>query len=112
MDPTTQALVAALLGAVLGGGVILAWHVSERQLHAPTGPADGGVPDGVATVLSVLRPSALVVDENDDVVQASAPAYAMGLVRSKKVTVEQLSALVQQVRRDGQLRETELVVEI
>ena len=31
MDPTTQAFVAALIGALVAGGGVLAWHVSERQ---------------------------------------------------------------------------------
>jgi two-component system sensor histidine kinase SenX3 len=110
VDGTTQALLFALLGAVLGTGVVLAWRVSDRQLHRP-GPVDEpAVPPGIATVLSVLRSSALVVDENDDVLKASAPARALGLVRGNKVAVEELAELVRQVRRDGQIRETELVI--
>ena len=61
-------------------------------------------------MLSVLRSSALVVDENDEVLKASAPAYAFGLVRGNAVAVEELADLVRQVRRDGQIRETELVM--
>ena len=38
------------------------------------------VPDGVASVLSVLRSSAVLVGADDTVLKASAPAYAMGLV--------------------------------
>jgi two-component system, OmpR family, sensor histidine kinase SenX3 len=108
MDATTQAFLFALLGAVLGAGVTLAWRVSERQMHPETVPESPVVPGGVATVLSVLRSSALVVDENDDVQQASAPAYALGLVRGNQITVDALATLVRQVRRDGQIRETEL----
>ena len=110
MDGTTQALLFALLGAVLGSGVVLAWRVSERQMHQGLPVDDPAVPAGIATVLSVLRSSALVVDENDEVLKASAPAYAFGLVRGNEVAVEELAELVRQVRRDGQIRETELVV--
>ena len=110
MDGTTQALLFALLGAVLGSGVVLAWRVSERQMHQGLPVDDPAVPTGIATVLSVLRSSALVVDENDEVLKASAPAYAFGLVRGNEVAVEELAELVRQVRRDGQIRETELVV--
>ena len=28
-----QAFVAALLGAVVAGGAVLAWHLSDRQQH-------------------------------------------------------------------------------
>jgi len=110
VDQTTQALLAALLGAVLGAGVTLAWRVSERQMRSRPQPESPAVPPGVATVLSVLRSSALVVDEYDEVVQASAPAYALGLVRDNRLTIDELAAIVRQVRRDGQIRETELQV--
>ncbi len=102
-------LLTALLGAVLGGGVVLAWRVSERELRTGTVTAPT-LPDGVAAVLSVLRSSALVVDDHDVVQKASAPAVAIGLVRDQRIAVPELAELVAQVRRDGQIRETELVV--
>ncbi len=110
MDGTTQALLFALLGAVLGGGVVLAWRVSDAQMHDRRAVEEAAVPAGIGTVLSVLRSSALVVDENDEVVKASAPAYAFGLVKGNQVAVQELADLVRQVRRDGQIRETELVM--
>jgi two-component system sensor histidine kinase SenX3 len=110
VDQTTQALLFALLGAVLGAGVVLAWRVSERQLNQVPPHDEPTVPAGVATVLSVLRSSALVVDEKDEVLKASAPAHALGLVRGNQVAVDELADLVRQVRRDGQIRETELTL--
>ena len=110
MDGTTQALLFALLGAVLGAGVVLAWRVSEAQMHERVQSDEPSVPPGIATVLSVLKSSALVVDDKDEVLKASAPAYAFGLVRDNRVAVEELAELVRQVRRDGQIRETELVM--
>jgi two-component system, OmpR family, sensor histidine kinase SenX3 len=64
----------------------------------------------VATVLSVLRSSAVVVGEDDAVLKASAPAYAFGLVRGNVLVAEELTEVVRQVRRDGQIRETELLL--
>ncbi|MGZ4479350.1 MAG: sensor histidine kinase [Nocardioidaceae bacterium] len=110
MDGTTQALLFALLGAVLGAGVVLAWRVSESQLLRQPALEEPAVPPGIGTVLSVLRSSALLVDEKDEVLQASAPAYSLGLVSDGRITVEELGDLVKQVRRDGQIRETELVL--
>jgi two-component system sensor histidine kinase SenX3 len=110
VDPTTQALLFALLGAVLGAGVALAWQVSERQMRRPPARPEPAVPPAVDTVLSVLRSSALVVDEKDEVLKASAPAHALGLVSGSRLAVEELADLVRQVRRDGQIRETELVL--
>jgi two-component system sensor histidine kinase SenX3 len=109
VDSTTQALLFALLGAVLGAGVVLAWRVSDHQMHPGIPDPEPAVPPGIATVLSVLRSSALVVDENDEVLRASAAAYSFGLVRGNQVAVQELADLVRQVRRDGQIRETELV---
>ena len=110
MDPTTQAFVAALIGALVAGGGVLAWHVSERQ-QGRVPETDGPVvPEGVASVLSVLRSSAVVVGGDDTVLKASAPAYAMGLVSGTSLMSHELAELVTQVRRDGQIRETELLM--
>jgi two-component system sensor histidine kinase SenX3 len=110
VDATTQAFLAALIGALVAGGGVLAWHVSERQqrmLPVVEGPV---VPEGVASVLSVLRSSAVVVGADDTVLKASAPAYAMGLVSGTSLMSHELAELVTQVRRDGQIRETELLI--
>jgi two-component system, OmpR family, sensor histidine kinase SenX3 len=58
----------------------------------------------------VLRSSAVVVGEDDTVLKASAPAYAFGLVRGHDLVAEELTEVVRQVRRDGQIRETELLL--
>jgi two-component system sensor histidine kinase SenX3 len=110
VSPTTQAFLAALIGAVVAGGAVLAWHVSERQQVAVPPRDEPALPVGIATVLSVLRSSALVVDDEDEVVKASAPALAFGLVRANRLVSAELAELVQQVRRDGQIRETELTM--
>jgi two-component system, OmpR family, sensor histidine kinase SenX3 len=110
VDPTTQAFLAALIGALVAGGGVLAWHVSERQQRMLPPLDEPAVPEGVASVLSVLRSSAVVVGGDDTVLKASAPAYAMGLVSGTSLMSRELSELVVQVRRDGQIRETELVM--
>ena len=110
MDPTTQAFLAALIGAVVAGGAVLAWAISDRQHSFVPEPEEPAVPPAVATVLSVLRSSAVVVGDDDTVLKASAPAYAFGLVRGNVLVAEELTELVRQVRRDGQIRETELLL--
>jgi two-component system sensor histidine kinase SenX3 len=110
VSPTTQAFLAALIGAVVAGGAVLAWHVSQRQQAAAAHTDDPVLPAGVATVLSVLRSSAVVVDDDDEVVKASAPAHALGLVRGQRLASSELAELVRQVRRDGQIREADLVL--
>jgi two-component system sensor histidine kinase SenX3 len=110
VSPTIQALLFALLGAVLGGGAVLAFRVSERQMRPDEAP-EPALPPGVAAVLSVLRSSALVVDASDVVLKASAPAVAMGIVSGNAINERELAQLVRQVRRDGQIRETELTMQ-
>jgi two-component system, OmpR family, sensor histidine kinase SenX3 len=110
VSSTTQALLFALLGAVLGAGVVLAWRISESQTRPEVTPSST-LPPGIAAVLSVLRSSALVVDGGEQVLKASAPAIAMGLVRDRRIAVRELAELVRQVRRDGQIRETEIVMQ-
>ena len=110
MDPTTQAFLAALVGALVAGGAVLAWHVTERQQSATPETDAPVVPEGVASVLSVLRSSAVVVGGDDTVLKASAPAYAMGLVSGDRLVSSELAELVTQVRRDGQIQETELLM--
>ncbi len=110
MDVSTAAVLGGAVGMALGAVTVLAWRVSERdQQRVPPAP-EPLVPAGVAAVLSVLRSSALVVSFDDEVLKASAPAYSMGLVRRSRVAVEELLDLVRQVRRDGQIRESELVL--
>ena len=110
MDPTTQAFLAALLGAGVAGGAAFAWGLSERLQRRPEPVEEPILPPGIATVLSVLRSSAVVVGDDDVVLKASAAAYAMGFVRGNALVSGELALLVDQVRRDGDIRETELLM--
>ncbi len=105
-----QVVLAAVLGAVLGGGVALAWRASEALLHPREAEEEPVLPPGVTSVLSVLASSALVVQHDDTVVKASAPAYAMGLVRNRRLLLPEVIELVHAVRRDGEIREEELSI--
>ena len=109
MDPATQAVLFALLGAVLGGAVVLAWRVSEIQQQRAEEAEEPVLPDGVAAVLAVLRSSALVVDRDDSVLKATAPVYGMGVVSGERLVDDTLLDLVRRVRRDGQIRDAELL---
>ena len=113
MDASTAAVLGGVIGAILGAVTVLAFRLSERDLGrtAPPSPEPQAVPAGVAAVLSVLRSSALVVGPDDEVLKASAPAHAMGLVKGGRVDVAELLTLVHAVRRDGQIREQDLIFE-
>lgn len=111
VDPTTGMALSAIVGAVVAGGAVLAWHVSDRQLFPRTLPEEPILPPGVASVLAVLRSSAVVFDEDDVVLKATAPAYALGIVSGSDLAVPELTGLVHAVREDGQIRETDLVLD-
>jgi two-component system sensor histidine kinase SenX3 len=108
VDPTLLAGLAAAIGAIVAGGGVLAWHISDRQQSQRPHVDEPLVPAGVAAVLAVLRSSAVVIDPEDHVLKASAPAYALGLVRGNEVLVDDLLDLIRLVRRDGQIREKEM----
>src|ERR1700753_3551450 len=72
-----------------------------------TGPAAAKLPPGIASVLSVLSSSAVVLDAEDRVLQASDAARSYGLVKGERLMASELLALARQVRRDGEIREGE-----
>ncbi|HEX2174839.1 MAG TPA: ATP-binding protein [Nocardioidaceae bacterium] len=110
MSESLAFAVVGIIGIVLGAGAVLAFRASEHaQQQLPERP-EPVVPGGVSDVLSVLRSSAVVVDAEDQVLKASAPAHALGLVRGDRLVVDELLDLVHQVRRDGQIREQDLVL--
>lgn len=110
VDTTPQVVLAMLLGGLVVGGAVFAWAISDRQQRRSPPTPPPAVPPGVAGVLSVLRSSAVVIDTDDRVLKASAPAYAYGLVAGQELASPQLLALVCKVRRDGQIREADLTL--
>ena len=110
VDPTLAAVLGGVVGAALGAlatGLVL---FSERTQQKVPEAADPSVPPGVATVLSVLRSSAVVMGPEDQVLQASAPAHVLGIVRANRLVVDELLTMVRQVRRDGEIRQRDLEI--
>ncbi|MEU8648713.1 ATP-binding protein [Streptomyces sp. NPDC048737] len=112
MDVNAAVAAAAAIAGVLTGVIaMLAFRWSERDQNRPTRTSlhtDPVLPPGVDTVLSVLRSSAVVLDEADAVVKASSAAYALGLVRGGKLAVEPMLLMARDTRRDGEIRQVEL----
>jgi two-component system, OmpR family, sensor histidine kinase SenX3 len=86
--------------------------VRPRNARLRTARQPARLPPGIASVLSVLSSSAVVVDSNDRVLRASAAARAFGLVKGDRLMVSELAALARQVRRDGEIREGEFEVPV
>ncbi|NGO71599.1 sensor histidine kinase [Streptomyces boncukensis] len=105
------AAAAAIAGLCTGVIAMLAFRWSEREQARPTRSSlhtEVALPPGVDTVLSVLRSSAVVLDESDAVVKASSAAYALGLVRGGKLAVDPMLQMARDTRRDGEIRQIEL----
>ena len=110
MEVEIIASLTGLAGLAIGLTTGLAVRVSERaQRTVPTTPV-GALPPGVASVLSVLRSSAVVVDGEDRVLRASSAARAYGLVSGDRLVVDEVLAMARLVRRDGEIRESEIQV--
>ncbi|WP_312881356.1 sensor histidine kinase [Actinomadura alba] len=109
MDVEVVAGLAALAGLATGLVTGLAVRVSERaQGSVHTQPPASALPPGVASVLSVLSSSAVVVDAEDRVLRASSAARAFGMVSGDRLVVDELLAMARLVRRDGEIREIEI----
>ena len=101
-------MLAGLIGLLVGAWSVLAFRASEGAGLVVESEEDADLPPGVADVLAVLRSAAVVLDAADDVVRASPPAYAFGLVRDDELVHEELRALAADTRRFGLVRECEL----
>ncbi|MDM7855383.1 sensor histidine kinase [Cellulomonas alba] len=105
------ALIAAgIVGMVVGVASVLAFRWSERVQRAVPEQAPAELDEGLVRALAVLRSAAVVLDEDDRVVRASAPAHALGIVRDGRIAPAAIRELVALVRRDGVIRDEELEV--
>ncbi|WP_019135982.1 sensor histidine kinase [Cellulomonas massiliensis] len=103
-------LLAGLVGVLLGVGAAFAFRASESAQRTVPPQPEPELDDGLVRTLAVLRSAAVVLDSDDRVVRASAPAYAMGLVRDGRVVPAAIRDLIAAVRRDGVIRDEELDV--
>jgi two-component system sensor histidine kinase SenX3 len=111
VDPTTAATLGGIAGLALGGLAMVAVRLSDRSTAADDpAPPDPPLPPGVGEVIAVLRSSGIVVDSSDRVVNNSPAAVAQGLVRGQELVHPELLHLARAVRRDGVIREAEMVL--
>jgi two-component system, OmpR family, sensor histidine kinase SenX3 len=103
-------LVAGVLGVLVGAGAVLAFRWSDTVQHTLPPAAPPEVDEGLVRTLAVLRSAAVVLDTEDQVVRASAPAYALGLIRDGRIGPPAIREMVAAVRRDGVIRDDELEV--
>ena len=91
-------LLAGGLGLLVGIWATLAFRWSERSQHGAPSLPTPALDDGLVRTLAVLRSAAVVLDESDQVVRASAPAHALGIVRDGRVAPAAIRDLIALVR--------------
>ena len=111
VDTSAGFVIAGAVGAAIGALVTFLWSYSERRQRSVPDEPTPVVPPGAEAVLSVLSSTTVLVDSTDDVIQASAPAVALGIVRDRRLEPDEIVAMVRKVRRDGQVREQDLALQ-
>ena len=107
---TVLLLVAAGL-MCLGVGIGVA--LSRRERRAATSAADlAGLAgtDTAVPVLAALRSTVVVLDDDDEVLRASASAYTFNIVRDDAVIEPTVVAMVGRVRASGQAQDAAVTV--
>lgn len=101
-------LLAGIVGVVVGVVAAVAFRVSERAQKGAAAEPARELDEGLVRVLAVLRSAAVVLDDEGEVVRASPPAYALGVVRGDMVAHAAIRDMIDDVRRDGVIRDEEL----
>lgn len=101
-------LGAGLLGVLVGLAAGLAFRYSEREQQRGPELRPPELDEGATAVLSVLRSAAVVVGTDGRVIRSSAAAHALNLVRADRIAHAQVRAILDDVARDGEIRDTEM----
>lgn len=107
MNEVISTLLAGLIGLVLGLVGLAAYRFSQRRASGLPDVDEPILPEGAASVLSVIGRAFVILDDVDGVVRANPASYAYGLVRGHTLVHEELATLVRQVRADGVIAESQ-----
>jgi two-component system, OmpR family, sensor histidine kinase SenX3 len=112
VNPIGVGIVAIVVG--IGIGALVVWAALRTRRAEPTPTFDVAepvVPTGVAEVLAALPSAGIVVGPHDEVLETTATARTLGLVRGSRIAVPELLQLVRSVRRDGDGRTVDLQID-
>lgn len=107
MNEVISTLLAGLIGLALGLVGLAAYRFSQRRAPGLPDVDEPILPEGAASVLSVIGRAFVILDDVDGVVRANPASYAYGLVRGHTLVHEELATLVRQVRADGVIAESQ-----
>jgi two-component system sensor histidine kinase SenX3 len=99
MDSALLVPLALALGAVIGGGAVVAVIQAARRGRMAAEVASTTVPDGVDQVIQVLESAGVVLDPSNNVITASPRAFTLGLVWNRTLVHARLVELVDRARR-------------
>ncbi len=115
MIGSVSAYLAALIGVAVGlcvGILVMALRSRARIAAEERARAEAAsrvtVRPEVSRVLNLLRAGAVVVGPHDEVLQSTAQARTLGVVRGSRVAVPEVLGLIRKVRQDGRSASTEL----
>ena len=110
MDSAWLVPLSLAFGVAVGAALVSIMHFAARRGERAVHVVSSAVPDGVDQVIDALESPGVVLDPSNNVVKASPGALAFGLVFNQALVHPELTALVDEVRRDGQsvTREVEL----
>lgn len=99
MDSALLVPLALALGALIGGGAVVAVIQAARRGRMAAEVASTTVPDGVDQVIQVLESAGVVLDPSNNVIAASPRALTLGLVWNRTLVHARLLELVDRARR-------------
>ncbi|PWD50595.1 two-component sensor histidine kinase [Serinibacter arcticus] len=101
------AVLLALLVIVVG---VLSFRLSERAQRSSQerGSADADVGSDLSSLLAHLPSTSVVLGPDDEVLRASAPAHALGIIRGGRLAHAELVGLVVEARLEGGSRAVQL----
>ena len=100
MDTTQLALLALLLGAVIGGSVAIGIAVALRARERARSETSLMIPDGVREVLQAMDDAAVVVDASSTVLAASAAAVPFRLSDGSVLPTDELRSIARRARTE------------
>jgi two-component system sensor histidine kinase SenX3 len=98
MDTTQLALLALLLGAIIGGSVSMVIVLAVRARDRAEAETSAVIPDGVREVLHGMDDAAVVVDASSTILAASAAAIPFHLDEGSVLPSDELRGLARRVR--------------
>lgn len=101
MDNAWAISLAVCFGMLLGAAITMLLVFSVQRGNRAAEVIEPELPDGVVQVLEASNLASLVVDASNNVILASTPAIALGLVQPQGLVAVELESLLAKVRADG-----------